>query len=113
MTDTIQANPLNNPDFVERSTALRQAALAYGNFLLEGGYDMSKVAECIESEIDIVVRLLRSLGGGVSRAGATPPPTLPSSARRETDSTRQREGGNVSFEERLKTVRPLLRTRGT
>ena len=82
MPDTVQPNLLSLPDFIERSTALHRAALECCNFLLEGGHDVSKVAECIESEIDAVVRLLRTIGGGVSRAGATLPSTLLSSAGR-------------------------------
>jgi hypothetical protein len=113
MTDTVQTKLLSLPDFAQRSNAFHQAALAYGKLLLEGGYDESKVADYLHGQIDFVAQLLRSSGDGVPQTGATLPSTLPSSARRETDSTRQREGGNVSFEVRLDSVRALLRTRGT
>ena len=113
MTDTVQTNLLSLPDFAERSNAFHQAALAYGKLLLEGGYDESKVADYLRGQIDFVAQLLRSSGDVVPREGATLPSTLPSSARRETDSTRQRDGRNMSFEVRLETVRALLRTRVT
>ena len=92
-------------DFSRRLNALSQAALECGKFLLDSNCDRDDVATILRGQIDAVILQLEGRPDTLPPAGATPPVPLPPAPRPETGSVTARTGANISFEDRLKTVR--------
>jgi hypothetical protein len=95
----------NALDFGRHSCALHKAALECGKWLLDASYSEEDIAAYLYEQIGVVLQELKVRPDTLPPAGATPQVPLPPAPRPETGSVTARTGANISFEDRLKTVR--------